>query len=62
MPITPIEFIQANKLGFEVGNCIKYLCRYKRKDGRKDLEKAKHYIELLMESEYPEIDLNEKYD
>lgn len=52
MSIQPVEFILANNLGFCVGNCIKYLCRYKNKNGKEDLLKAKHYIELLIEAEY----------
>lgn len=52
MRIQPVEFILANNLGFCVGNCIKYLCRYKNKNGKEDLLKAKHYIELLIEAEY----------
>jgi len=49
--IQPIEYIYANNLGFCEGNCIKYLTRYKYKNGLEDLKKAKHYIELLMELE-----------
>lgn len=47
--IQPIEFIHKNNLGFEIGNVIKYVCRYKLKGEIQDLEKAKHYIELLIE-------------
>lgn len=54
MPIQPVEFIERNGLGFCVGNCIKYLCRYQKKNGKQDLEKAKHYIDLLIQLEYPE--------
>jgi len=54
MAIQPVEFIEKNNLGFCVGNCIKYLCRYKQKNGKQDLEKAKHYIDLLIELEYGE--------
>ena len=50
--IQPIEFIEGNDLGFAVGNVIKYVCRYKNKNGKEDLLKAKHYIELLIELEY----------
>ena len=50
--IQPIEFIERNKLGFSAGNIIKYVCRYKYKNGKEDLLKAKHYIELLIELEY----------
>lgn len=53
MKIQPIEFILENGLGFCEGNAIKYLCRHRSKNGREDLEKAKHYIDLLIEHEYP---------
>jgi len=47
----PAEFIIANNLGFCEGNAIKYICRYKLKNGIEDLKKAKHYIEMLIEEE-----------
>lgn len=50
--IQPFEFIQKNKLSFAQGNILKYVCRYKNKNGLQDLLKAKHYIDLLIESEY----------
>ena len=50
--IQPIEFIERNNLGFSVGNVIKYMCRYKHKNGKEDLLKARHYIDLLIELEY----------
>lgn len=46
--IQPIEFILKNNISFCEGNVIKYICRYKTKGGLQDLEKAKHYIELLI--------------
>lgn len=49
--IQPIEYIHANGLGFLEGNALKYLSRYKSKGGVQDLEKAKHYIDLLIELE-----------
>ena len=49
--IQPIEYIHANNLSFCEGNVVKYVTRWRHKDGIKDLEKAKHYIELLMELE-----------
>lgn len=54
MAIQPIEFTQKNKLGFCEGNVLKYICRHRAKNGKADLEKAKHYIDLLIEAEYPE--------
>lgn len=47
--IQPIEFILANNIGFIEGTVIKYLYRWKDKGGVEDLEKAKHYIDLLIE-------------
>lgn len=46
--IQPVEYILANELGFCEGNVIKYVTRYKEKNGIEDLEKAKHYIEFLI--------------
>ncbi len=51
MVIQPVEFIEKNNLGFCVGNVIKYICRYKNKNGIEDLKKARHYIDLLIEIE-----------
>lgn len=51
MKIQPIEFIHANNIPFPEGSVIKYVCRWRDKDGLKDLEKAKHFIELLIELE-----------
>ena len=48
--IQPVEFIIKNNIGFCEGNIIKYILRFKEKGGVKDLEKAKHYIELLIDS------------
>ncbi len=50
MKIQPVEFIMANNLNFCEGNAVKYLCRYKQKGGVQDLHKAKHYIEILIET------------
>jgi hypothetical protein len=50
--IQPIQFIYANNIPFMEANVIKYICRHKSKNGLADLEKAKHYIDLLIELEY----------
>jgi hypothetical protein len=50
----PSEFINKNKLQFAEGNAIKYICRHKDKNGKEDLEKAKHYIDMIIERDYPE--------
>jgi hypothetical protein len=54
MPIQPIDFIQRNNLGFEEGCIVKYVCRHKQKDGKQDLLKAIHYLQLLIDYDYPE--------
>lgn len=51
-PIQPVEFIHANGIPFIEGNCIKYLVRWRDKGGLADLEKVKHYIDLLIELEH----------
>ena len=48
--IQPVEFIIKNNIGFVEGNIIKYVLRFKEKGGVQDLLKAKHYIELLIDS------------
>lgn len=52
MKIQPSEFIMANGLNWCEGNAIKYICRHALKHGKADLEKAKHYIDLLIEEKY----------
>lgn len=47
--IQPIDYILANELGFCEGNVVKYITRYKEKNGIEDLKKAKHYIDFLIE-------------
>ena len=44
--IQPYEFISKNDLNFFQGNVIKYVCRYKHKNGIEYLEKIKHYCDL----------------
>jgi hypothetical protein len=51
MPIQPVEFIHKNGLGFIVGNVVKYVVRYKQKNGVQDLQKARHYLDMLIEME-----------
>ena len=50
--IQPIEYITANNLTYAEGNIIKYVTRSRRKGGKNDLLKAKHYIEMIIEMEY----------
>ena len=60
MEIQPSEFINKNKLQFAEGNAIKYICRHAHKGEVQDLEKAKHYIDMIIERDYPLIPMTEE--
>ena len=47
--IQPWDYIAANGLGFFEGNIVRYVSRWKEKGGVRDLEKARHYIDKLIE-------------
>lgn len=51
LKIQPIEYIHANGIPFAEGSVIKYVTRWREKGGIADLEKAKHFLELLIELE-----------
>jgi hypothetical protein len=51
LSIQPIEYIMANSIPYSEGNIIKYVTRWRNKGGIKDLEKARHYIDLLIAEE-----------
>ena len=51
MPFQPICLIGMLGLDFCQGNVLKYLSRYKLKDGVNDLAKAKHYCQMAEELE-----------
>lgn len=47
-PVSPIDIIEANNLGFHEGNILKYVLRYKAKGGVEDLRKARWYLDRLI--------------
>lgn len=51
MAMQPVAFIQQNKIPYIEGCCIKYLCRWREKNGIEDLKKARHYLDMLIEME-----------
>ena len=51
LKIQPIEFIHANGIPFAEGSVIKYVTRWRDKGGLADLEKAKHFLEILIKLE-----------
>jgi hypothetical protein len=51
MVIQPVEFNHRNGIGFVEGNVIKYVSRWRTKNGIEDLKKARHFLDLLIEME-----------
>ena len=49
MAIQPVEYIQKNNLGFLEGCVVKYVSRWKVKNGSEDLKKARHCLDMLIE-------------
>jgi hypothetical protein len=47
----PIDFIIDNNLDWCEANVVKYITRWRDKNGIEDLRKAMHYIQLLIERE-----------
>ena len=52
--IQPIQYTMQNKLSFCEGNVVKYISRYKNKNGVEDLAKVVHYVLLAAYEEYGE--------
>mgnify|MGYP001068898275 CR=1 FL=1 len=51
LTIEPIQFIEANGLGYCEGNIIKYISRWKNKNGVEDIRKAAWYVNRLLQVE-----------
>lgn len=49
MPIQTWDYIHANGLNYFEGNVVKYVSRWRKKGGVQDLEKARHYLDKLIE-------------
>lgn len=54
MKIQPVVFCYENNIPSIESAVIKYACRHRAKNGRTDIEKAIHLLNLLLELEYPE--------
>jgi hypothetical protein len=48
--IQPWDIIEEWQLGYFRGNVLKYILRAPYKNGKEDLEKAKHYLEYIIEN------------
>lgn len=52
LKITPIEYAMENKLDACQFSVVKYITRFRDKNGLEDLMKAKDFIDMLITSEY----------
>ena len=52
--IQPSKFVIENELLYPEGCVIKYILRHRLKGKRQDLEKALHFIEMIIERDYSE--------
>ncbi len=50
--IQPSKFVVENKLLYPEGCAIKYIIRHQDKNGKEDLKKAIHFIEMIIERDY----------
>jgi hypothetical protein len=50
--IQPAEFIIQNNIPWSEGEAIVHIIRHTDKAGKEDLEKAKHYIDMIIERDY----------
>lgn len=51
MAIQPFEYIHANGITFAEGCIIKYVSRWRVKNGVEDLRKARHFLDMLIDAE-----------
>lgn len=49
-PLQPWDIIQSWGLNFWQGNIVKYVLRAPYKNGKEDFEKARHYLDYLIEN------------
>jgi hypothetical protein len=58
--IQPSKFVIENQLLYPEGSVIKYILRHRLKGKREDLEKAIHFIEMIIERDYKRIPMTEE--
>ena len=51
MKIQPIDYIMANQMPFCEASVVKYVSRWRDKNGIEDLRKAKQLIDFIIEDE-----------
>jgi len=57
--IQPSKFVIENELLYPEGCVIKYILRHRLKGKKEDLKKAIHFIEMIIERDYPKDFLEE---
>ena len=62
MKIQPSKFVIENELLFPEGSVIKYICRHRFKNGKEDLLKAIHFIEMIIERDYSKTETKNPTD
>ena len=62
LKIQPSKFVIENELLFPEGNVIKYICRHRFKNGKEDLLKAIHFIEMIIERDYSQTETKNPLD
>ena len=58
--IQPSKFVIENELLYPEGCVIKYIIRHRLKGKKQDLEKAIHFIEMIIERDYSKKDFLEE--
>ncbi len=54
LKVSPAYFISENKLLFAEGNVVKLVCRHQNKNKKEDIQKAIHYLNIILERDYPD--------
>ena len=49
--IEPVQFMMENEIPYVEGNVIKYIMRWRYKEGLEDLHKAQEYLNILIKNE-----------
>ena len=52
--IQPSKFVVENELLYPEGCAIKYIIRHRDKNGKEDILKAIHFLEMIIERDYSE--------
>lgn len=51
LKIQPVEYIMENSIPYVEGCVIKYVTRWRNKNGVEDLKKARHFLDILIQQQ-----------